>query len=79
MGKPEESATGLGEDNETCKQAFVETMRARLEAEKPGQGASVDDPSVQKNLDALGEAIYQIATVHAETVAESSTDQEFWR
>ena len=70
---------GLGQNNEICKQTFVETMRARLEAEKSGQGASVDDPKVQANLGALGEAIYQIATVHAETVTDELTDQAFWQ
>jgi len=70
---------GLGPDNTICKTEFVEAMRARLEAEEPGLGANVDDPSVQENLGALGQAVFQIATVHAEMVSDGVTDAAFWQ
>lgn len=70
---------GLGTDNTICKTEFIEAMRERLEAEEAGLGANVDKPAVQKNLGAMGLAIYRIATMHAETVSGLSTDQSFWK
>lgn len=70
---------GLGPDREISKNEFIEAMRDRLEAEEPGLGANVDKPSVQENLGALGQAVYRIITVHAETESNSSTDEDFWQ
>lgn len=70
---------GLGPDKETAKGEFVEAMRARLEAQEPGLGDNVDEPSVNDNLGALGEAVYKIATVHAETLSDSTQDNDFWQ
>ena len=70
---------GLGSDEETCKNEFIEAMRARLEAEEPGSGANVDEPAVQENLGALGLAVFSILTVHAETISNLSTDNDFWQ
>lgn len=69
----------LGSDNAIAKTEFVEAMRQRLEDEKPGLGANVDEDGVQKNLGALGEAVFRIATVRAETVSDSTMDSAFWK
>ncbi|OKY74266.1 MAG: hypothetical protein BM485_14685 [Desulfobulbaceae bacterium DB1] len=70
---------GLGPNKNTAKQEFVEAMRARLEAQEAGLGANVDEPSVNDNLGALGEAVYRILTVHAETLSNDGTDHAFWQ
>jgi hypothetical protein len=69
---------GLGPNKEISKNEFIEAMRVRLEADEPGLGANVDKPDVQKNLGALGLAVFRIATVHAETISDSSTEEDFW-
>jgi hypothetical protein len=68
----------LGPNNETCKSELIEAMRARLKAEDPELEANVEREDVKKNLGALGLAIYRIATVRAETIANLSTDPDFW-
>lgn len=70
---------GLGSDKEISKLEFIEAMRRRLEEEKPGLGANVDESGVQKNMGALGEAVFRIVTVHAETVSSTDTDSAFWQ
>lgn len=70
---------GLGPNKEIAKQEFIAAMRARLEAQETGLGANVDDPSVSANLGALGEAVYKIATVHAETRSDATADSAFWQ
>lgn len=70
---------GLGNDKTIAKNEFVSAMRARLESDQPGLGANVDDPSVNANLGALGEAVYRIATVHAETRSDAAADSAFWQ
>lgn len=70
---------GLGPDNGICKTEFVEAMRARLIADDPKAGDNVDREDVQKNLGALGLAVYRIATVHAETNSDAATDAAFWQ
>jgi hypothetical protein len=70
---------GLGDDNGVCKEAFITAMRNRLEAEKEGLGANVEEPAVQQNLGALGQAVYTILTAHAETRSDASVDRDFWR
>ncbi len=70
---------GLGPNKDRAAQEFIEAMRARLEADEPGLGANVDQPSVKGNLGALGEAVYNIATVHAETLSDATQDTAFWQ
>lgn len=70
---------GLGPNKEKAKTEFVEAMRVRLEAQEAWLGANVDEPSVNANLGALGEAVYRTLTVHAETLADNTTDHAFWQ
>lgn len=60
------------------KEEFVEAMEARLEAEQPGSGQNARLPEVQKNFDALGWAVIQTLTQHAEPFSDSTTDAAFW-
>jgi hypothetical protein len=70
---------GLGSDKTIAMNEFVAAMRARLESEQAGLGANVDDKSVSENLGALGQAVYRIATVHAETRSDTTADSAFWQ
>ena len=67
----------LGPDNVICKDEFVEAMRQRLDADGL-PGTNVDRPDVNKNLAALGQAIFRIATVHAQTTSSAAQDAAFW-
>jgi hypothetical protein len=67
----------LGADNVICKNEFVEAMRQRLNADGL-PGTNVDLPEVNKNLAALGQAIFRIATVHAQTTSGAAQDAAFW-
>ena len=69
---------GLGPNPDDCTTQFVEAMRARLNAMDPPQGNNVDDPEVQKNFAALGQAVYQIATALAAPTSDSAEDAAFW-
>lgn len=69
----------LGADKTIAKTEFIEAMRQRLEAQQAGMGANVDQPDVQENLGALGQAVFRIATVHAETTSSSTQDAQFWQ
>jgi hypothetical protein len=62
-----------------AKKEFIEAMRVRLEAKQSGLGKNVDLPDVQDNLGALGQAVYRIATVFAETRSDATTDSAFWQ
>lgn len=68
----------LGSNNAVSKSEFVEAMRNLLESKQPGSGANVDKPDVNDNLGALGTAVFRIATVHAEVVADAGVDVEFF-
>lgn len=68
----------LGSDNTVCKMEFVEAMRARLAIDDPALAATVDKPGAQKNLGAMGQAVFRIATEHAQTVSDPATDAAFW-
>ena len=68
----------LGSDNAVCKKEFVEAMRARLAIDDPALAATVDKPGAQKNLGAMGQAVFKIATEHAQTMSEPATDAVFW-
>lgn len=78
----------LGGDAVSSKAAFVEAMRVRLqaieEAEEAEEGTfsdNVDKPEVKPNLEALGQAVYNILTENAETVALAPTNpdsQSIW-
>ena len=69
---------GLGPNPNVCTTQFVEAMRARLNTMDPPQGSNVDDPEIQKNFAALGEAVYQIATTLAATSSDAAEDAAFW-
>ncbi len=62
----------LGPDHHIAKQAFVDAMR-------PIAGDNVNVEQVQANLGALGAAVYEIATAHAETLSSPNTDADFWQ
>lgn len=69
----------LGSDNTICKNELIEAMRARLTADDPATAAGVDREDVRKNFSALGEAVYRIVTVRADTVSDSASDAAFWQ
>jgi hypothetical protein len=69
----------LGSDKAVAATEFVEAMRARLVAQDPALGPNVDDPAVRPNLEALGQAVFRIATVHAESVTDTTSDAAFWQ
>ena len=69
----------LGADNAICRDEFIDAMFQRLEDEEPGLGENVREPGVEKNLTALGEAVFQILTGHAETVSDVTEDAGFWQ
>lgn len=62
----------LGPDNTICKKEFVEAMR-------PIAGNNVDLPQINPNFGALGLAIYNIATIDAETTSDKTIDAAFWQ
>ena len=68
----------LGTDNVVCKDEFVAAMRQRLDADGL-PGINVDRPDVNKNLAALGQAVFRIATVHAQTTSSAAHDVAFWQ
>jgi len=68
----------LGSDNTVCAGEFVEAMRARLNMLNPPAGGNVDDPNVKPNLVALGQAVFQILTVDAQTFSNAASDAAFW-
>jgi hypothetical protein len=68
----------LGADNAVCKTEFVEAMRRRLDDDGL-PGTNVDDPGVNKNLGALGQAVFRIATVQAQTRSNAASDAAFWQ
>lgn len=70
---------------ESSKAEFVAAMRSRLEQLTPPEVQetsleAIDDPEgdVQKNLGALGLAVFTILTERAETISDSTTDEDFW-
>lgn len=71
---------------EISKQAFVKAMKERLEtlddqASKDIALQAINEKKgeVQKNLGALGQAVYSILTDHAETTSSLSNDSDFWQ
>ena len=68
----------LGPDETICKQEYIETMRTRMEADSPGSGKNMDDPDVQKTFDTFAQALYRVATLHAETRSDNGTDPGYW-
>ena len=62
----------LGADNTICKKEFVEAMR-------PIAGNNVDLPQVNANFGALGQAVYNIAALDAETTSDKTLDAAFWQ
>lgn len=70
---------GLGSDKTTCATELREAMRARLDTLDPPAGANVDSDQVRPNFDALGEAVFRILTVDAETFSAAAQDSAFWQ
>jgi hypothetical protein len=68
----------LGPDETICKQEYIETMRARMEADNPGSGKNMDEPDVQKTFDTFAQVLYRVATLHAETRSDATTDAHYW-
>ena len=76
----------LGGNADSSEQAFFDAMRKRLETLENNKDAlaAIDEEggNVRKNLNALGQAVYQILTENAETVASVPTDpaeeSAFW-
>jgi hypothetical protein len=69
----------LGPDETVCRQEYIETMRARMEADSPGSGKNMDDPDVQKTFNTFGQVLYRVATIHAETQSDETTDADYWK
>ena len=63
-----------------CKDAFVEAMRERLTPEGRDVASNVDREDIQKNLDALGHAVFDILTIDAEAISSTApaTLKNFW-
>ncbi|GAB3433638.1 hypothetical protein [Flindersiella endophytica] len=70
---------GLGTDKTTCATELREAMRVRLNAMDPPAGANVDSDQVRPNFDALGEAVFRILTIDAETISAAAQDSAFWQ
>ncbi|SRR6266700_5129785 len=69
----------LGSDNTTCKREFKEAMRP-IAGKNPNTGTdNVDDQHVDPNFGALGQAVYNIATLDAETTSDKTIDAAFWQ
>lgn len=68
----------LGPDKTVCATDLREAMRAALDAKTPPLGSNVDLPDVRANFDALGDGVYKILTVHAETASAAAQDPAFW-
>jgi hypothetical protein len=69
---------GLGTDKTICATELREAMRTRLDAMDPPAGSNVDSDQVRPNFDALGEAVFKILTVDAETISAAAQDSTFW-
>lgn len=67
----------LGTDKSICAAEFIKAMRARLD-DAGLDSSTVDRPDVKPNLEALGQAVYQIATVQAGTRSTGAQDAAFW-
>ncbi len=69
----------LGPDNTICMQEFMDRMRPIAGKNPTTLLDNVEDPQVKPNFGALGQAIYNIATVHAEMTSNATIDAAFWR
>lgn len=69
----------LGPDKTICKREFKEAMRF-IAGKNPSTGNdNVDDQRVDPNFGALGQAVYNIATIDAETTSDKTIDTAFWQ
>jgi len=69
---------GLGPDLDICMQEFVEAMRRHVQATDPDSAGNMDLPEVQQNFSPFGDAVFQIATTHAQTHSSADDDPDFW-
>jgi hypothetical protein len=68
----------LGSTKAACAAELREAMRTQLDTLDPPAGANVDNPAVSSNFDALGDGVFRILTVDAETFSERALDSPFW-
>lgn len=68
----------LGPDKTICATELREAMRAHLDTLDPPVGSNVDKPEVRPNFDALGDGVWRILTVDAETLTAAAQDPVFW-
>jgi len=68
----------LGPDKATCATELREAMRTQLNTLDPPQGSNVDNEKVKPNFDALGDGVWRILTVDAETFSTTTQDSVFW-
>ncbi|MEU4713976.1 hypothetical protein AB0F73_10050 [Micromonospora purpureochromogenes] len=68
----------LGPDKTICATELREAMRSQLDTLNPPLGSNVDDPRVKPNFDALGDGVWRILTVDAETISSAAQDPMFW-
>jgi hypothetical protein len=68
----------LGPDKTTCATELREAMRAQLNTLIPPLGSNVDNPQVKPNFDALGDGVWRILTLDAETISAAAQDPVFW-
>jgi hypothetical protein len=68
----------LGPDKTTCATELREAMRAQLDTLDPPLGGNVDQPQVRPNFDALGDGVWRILTLDAETISTAAQDPVFW-
>ena len=68
----------LGPDKTTCATELREAMRSQLNTLDPPQGANVDNEKVKPNFDALGDGVWRILTLDAETFSTTTQDSVFW-
>ena len=65
----------------TCQQAFVESMRDRLEGGDSGErdaASNLEGVAVRANLGALGDAVHRIVSEHTVVRADADLDPVFW-
>jgi hypothetical protein len=84
---------GLGANDATCTQAFIDAMRAPIlvdlaaavaagDTEKAvalqKAAVNLDKPEVQKNIQPFGHAVYDIVTAKANVTSAATDDAAFW-
>lgn len=68
----------LGPDRTKCATQLSEAMRAELDKRNPPAGSNVELEEVKANFGALGDGVWRILTLDAETTSASAQDSTFW-